>query len=121
MGEQGAAAPCPLLCARTSHACMLSLLPSPLAQVFLPRPPLVRGDGPIMRMRRWISQFYARGLPKVTLAHDDDGAAAAAAAAGGGGKAEPKDAAAALSASSLRQRPSAAAASLLSAAAPGAW
>ena len=48
-------------------------------QVFLPRPPLARGDGPIMRMRGWIAQFYARGLPKVALALEG----AAAAASGG--------------------------------------
>lgn len=40
-------------------------------QIFLPRPPLVRGDGPIMRMRSWIAQFYARGLPKVALALEE--------------------------------------------------
>jgi hypothetical protein len=40
------------------------------AKVFLPKPLLVRGDGPIMAMRRWYSQFYPRGPATRTIAHD---------------------------------------------------
>lgn len=37
-------------------------------KVFLPKPLLVRGDGPVQRLRRWYQQFYAGGRPKVEVA-----------------------------------------------------
>lgn len=83
--------------------------PPPRRQVFLPRPALARGDGPIMRMRSWIAQFYARGLPKVALSLD--------AVAGEAGK--EGEAGAAAEASSIRQR--VAPGALARAAGPDAW
>lgn len=52
------------------------LLSSQENKIFAQRPLLVQGDGPMMRMRRWYSQFYSEnsktgGKPNVLeLAHD---------------------------------------------------
>ncbi len=36
-------------------------------KVHLKKPLLVRGDGPVTRLRRWYYQFYACGEPKIAL------------------------------------------------------
>lgn len=53
-------------------------------KVFLQRPLLVRGDGPVQKLRRWYQQFYAGGEPRVrvaapatTTSSDSDGSKAA--------------------------------------------
>ena len=33
--------------------------------MYLPRPMIVKGDGPVMKLRRWYSQFYSTGTPIV--------------------------------------------------------
>jgi hypothetical protein len=38
-------------------------------KIFLPKPLLVKGDGPIMAMRRWYQQFYPPGMAKVSIHH----------------------------------------------------
>lgn len=36
-------------------------------KVFVERPLLVKGDGPVTKLRRWYSQFYGGGAPKVCV------------------------------------------------------
>ena len=45
-------------------------------KVFLPRALLVKGDGPVSRLRRWYQQFYASGQPKVNVRVEDDASVA---------------------------------------------
>lgn len=44
-------------------------------KVFRPRAVLVRGDGPVSKLRRWYQQFYASGRPKVEVGISKAGAA----------------------------------------------
>jgi 3-Ketosteroid 9alpha-hydroxylase C-terminal domain len=41
-------------------------------KILMNKPVLVKGDGPVPKLRRWYSQFYASGEPKVTLTPEDD-------------------------------------------------
>lgn len=38
-------------------------------KVFLQKPFLVKGDGPMMKLRRWYKQFYSEGSYKVQKKH----------------------------------------------------
>ena len=39
-----------------------------VCQVHIKKPLLVKGDGPMQRLRRWYYQFYSSGEPKISLA-----------------------------------------------------
>ncbi len=48
-------------------------------KIHIKKPLLVKGDGPVARLRRWYYQFYSSGEPKVTLTSSDASAVTAAA------------------------------------------
>jgi hypothetical protein len=41
-------------------------------KVFMRRPVLIKGDGPVTRLRGWFKQFYSSGEPRLSLAPAPD-------------------------------------------------